>query len=1075
MYAMKKLLFTLFSALIALHAAAQTFTYKYKDVELRYSVLNSNSCSVATSQSTTLTSAPIPATVTYNGTSYTVTRIDERAFENCTNLTTVVMPNSVSYVGAYAFYKCSALNSVTLSNAISAINGVTFNGCKNLTSIVIPPSVTKILGGAFDQSGLKKLYMGPNITSIGEYVFRGAPLTDIYITAQSAPNINATAFSAYSANVHVQGETAKANFSKATNWSNFADNDKIVIMDAVPTKLETYNDFNIASTSPLSANAGETATSNMFLAPGKSTTFSSTVSPTSGLDSRKVFWTSDAPDKVYVDTNGVVTCNALLDSEVTLTATTFYYKSPVLTIKCLPGYAVSSESNSKMYFIITDEDHKTCRLAACEEANATTLTIPSSVNLNGTAYTVTEIGPSALARQTILTNVTIPTTITKIQNLAFENSTALKSIIIPNSVTQIGAYAFRGCTSLSSVTLSNSITAIYGVTFYGCTNLKSIIIPPAVKMIHGGAFHNSGLEKVYLGPNITNINEYVFHNTPLTDIYITTQKAPTITSTTFSAYTAKVHVQGESAETNYRTTNNWSQFNDKIAAMNATITQMSVYNDAHYTSSQALTAKAGETAMGELFMATGQTTTFTTSYSPTAIDAKYIFWTSSAPDKVFVDQNGKVTFLALPATDVTLTGISLYYNTPIIKMTVKAGYEYTASGGPKMYYTIVDNTLKTCRVAACENSGTVNINIPSTAIINNGNYTVTQIGACAFSNLTATKTVAIPNTVTSIGTSAFAGSVELESITVPNSVNTLGSYAFRGCTSLSSVTLSNSITAIYGVTFYGCTNLKSIVIPPSVTAINGGAFHNSGLEKIYMGPKIAFIGEYVFSNAPLTDIYITAQSAPTTRTEPSTFSAYTAKLHLQGENAKTNFSIAPNWINFTNIDVLNNIPHRIVVSKGTGSSAPLHALGKVPESPYNTETHIFGQPGDTFQRSATPLRDDNKPVDIPYIFWKSSDRSKVYVDNNGEITINTYPDIGKPVTVTAQSLYANTPTQEIFVDNYTMTNVEDIEIEPEADYTESETRIYTIGGVYVGNSLRGILPGIYIVVQGKKTVKITVR
>ena len=94
-------------------------------------------------------SVVIPATVTYNGTTYSVTAIGVEAFAGCRDLTSIVIPNSVTSIGNEAFYYCSGLTSINLGNSVTSIGNETFHGCTGLTSIDIPNSVTEIGEYAF--------------------------------------------------------------------------------------------------------------------------------------------------------------------------------------------------------------------------------------------------------------------------------------------------------------------------------------------------------------------------------------------------------------------------------------------------------------------------------------------------------------------------------------------------------------------------------------------------------------------------------------------------------------------------------------------------------------------------------------------------------------------------------------------------------------------------------------------------------------------------------------------------------------------------------------------------------------
>ena len=119
-----------------------------------------------------LTTATIPETVTYNGTTYSVTSIGDYTFDNCFSLTSVTIPNSVTNIGMSAFYGCSALTSITIPNFVTSIGNNAFSGCSALTSITIPNSVTSIGNNAFSGcSSFTSITIPNSVTSIGNYAF----------------------------------------------------------------------------------------------------------------------------------------------------------------------------------------------------------------------------------------------------------------------------------------------------------------------------------------------------------------------------------------------------------------------------------------------------------------------------------------------------------------------------------------------------------------------------------------------------------------------------------------------------------------------------------------------------------------------------------------------------------------------------------------------------------------------------------------------------------------------------------------------------------------------------------------
>ena len=80
---------------------------------------------------------------------YPVTRIKQNAFDNCTELTSLTIPEGVTSIGNYAFYGCNKLTSVTMPSSITSIESEAFAYCTNLTNIHLPDSVISICSSAF--------------------------------------------------------------------------------------------------------------------------------------------------------------------------------------------------------------------------------------------------------------------------------------------------------------------------------------------------------------------------------------------------------------------------------------------------------------------------------------------------------------------------------------------------------------------------------------------------------------------------------------------------------------------------------------------------------------------------------------------------------------------------------------------------------------------------------------------------------------------------------------------------------------------------------------------------------------
>ena len=174
----------------AVCSSGQTLYYKITDKENHYVTVVSPTFVFPNGKMT------IPDVVTNEGNSYQVTSIGDNAFNGCTGLTSVEIPNSVTSIGDNAFYRCTGLKSLTIGNLVESIGYAAFAGCEGLTSLTIPNSVTSIGLCAFDGcKGLKSVEIPNSVTSIGECAFyQCTGLTSVEIP-NSVTSIGDNAFS----------------------------------------------------------------------------------------------------------------------------------------------------------------------------------------------------------------------------------------------------------------------------------------------------------------------------------------------------------------------------------------------------------------------------------------------------------------------------------------------------------------------------------------------------------------------------------------------------------------------------------------------------------------------------------------------------------------------------------------------------------------------------------------------------------------------------------------------------------------------------------------------------------------
>lgn len=227
--------------------------------------------------------ANIPDTVVLNGNKHAVKGIGNTAFANCSGLTSVVIPTTVTKIGEGAFVECSTLPNITLPNSIDTIGKEAFFGCATITTMDIPASVEFIGELAFvgcssltainvdtdneyykSEEGIlfskdgSKIYRYPiakrgteytiptSVTSIEQAVFNGCANLNKIEIPQGVTSIGAYAFDGCTAltSIRVPSDVTfigSRAFAECTSLTTFTSH----IADTAALTLEYYAFYNI--------------------------------------------------------------------------------------------------------------------------------------------------------------------------------------------------------------------------------------------------------------------------------------------------------------------------------------------------------------------------------------------------------------------------------------------------------------------------------------------------------------------------------------------------------------------------------------------------------------------------------------------------------------------------------------------------------------------------------------------------------------------------------------------------------------------------------------------------------------
>ena len=623
---MKKL-FTLF---IAAFCALSVWAYDFQSGDLYYNITsNSKPYTVevtrySISYSSYSGDIVIPASVTYNGTTYAVTRIGDDAFngdyiksitipESVTSIgtwafarssiTSIVIPNSVEVIELGAFQECRKLTSITLSDHLTSIGGKAFYGCYQLTSITIPKSIKEIGESAFG-IGLSKTYYTGTIADWCKIQFANSSSNPAYeshnlyinneevrdvVIPNTIDSISAYAFRNCLSITSVTIPSSITKFDPRT-FRGCHSITSIVVQEG-NTKYDSRNNCNAII---------ETA-SNTLIAATPATIIPNTVTTITSSA-----FTRCSALKAITIPNSVTSIGRYAFSDCIFTKDKFVNNS-----------SLSAEENNYWGAKIVDEEINGLLIRndtaiACRP-NITSVTIPNGLkggitdNLFRECHSLTSMiwdvkhysdSVSGPFYGTKINSITFGNNVEYIPANICDNMNSLKNVIISDNVTEIGDRAFRSCDALTSVTIPKSVSNIgkaafawcYELTsvvwypesckgwyneegawplFNMCNKLSSIVFGDQVKEIPVGICYNlPALSSVVIPKNVTLIEQMAFYDcNSLANIYCYAETRPAIWTNAFNNYNATLHVPCDLIE-QYEAHSVWTEFT-KIKCINA--------------------------------------------------------------------------------------------------------------------------------------------------------------------------------------------------------------------------------------------------------------------------------------------------------------------------------------------------------------------------------------------------------------------------------------------------------------------------------------------------------------------------
>ena len=404
---------------------------------------------------------------------YPVTGIRNYAFQGCSGLTNVTIPDSVTCIGDWAFCYCSGLTSVTIGNGVTSIGDYAFSHCsESLFDTETVPGVKLVDGWAVGNTGT--LSGVPDLTGIrgiGPRAFAGCRgLTSVTIP-DGVINIGTMAFADCSSltSITIPGSVIEIDERAFEGCSGLV---SVYISDLASWCRISFIGNN--SENPLCY------AQNLYVA-GK-------------LLRRLTIPDGVTEIKPFAFYNyGKLTSVTIPDTVTNIGDYAFYGCSSLASVTMgnevtnigeKAFYGCSALMNMPIGNKVTDIGD----YAFFNCSSLTNVTIPDSV---------TNIGYGVFQNCTVLSDVTLSKNLRSVKDFAFDHCWRLASVIMPEGVTSVGQYAFWDCYNITNVTFGRSVTHIGDQAFYYCLGLECVTIPSNVTSIGSDAFRScNGLSEV---------------------------------------------------------------------------------------------------------------------------------------------------------------------------------------------------------------------------------------------------------------------------------------------------------------------------------------------------------------------------------------------------------------------------------------------------------------------------------------------------------------------------------------------------------------------------------------------------